>query len=123
LKVDVALETMRSNDIRRLPVVSDTGRVIGIITLAAAQLAMSEARTSFGSEAPSFERTPDVQDTMTTTVQTVGPDDTIGHAARLMAQHKIGAVPVVQDHTLVGILTESDIFRFVANQLPDGANG
>ena len=43
--------------------------------------------------------------------------DTIGHAAELMMENKIGGLPVLNvDHELVGLITESDIFRKLANQ-------
>jgi CBS domain-containing protein len=43
----------------------------------------------------------------------VAPDDTIQHAAQLMLDHKLGGLPVVDEGRLVGIITESDIFRLV----------
>jgi acetoin utilization protein AcuB len=39
------------------------------------------------------------------------PDTPIEEAARLMRAHKVGALPVVSNHVLAGIITESDIFR------------
>jgi CBS domain-containing protein len=46
-----------------------------------------------------------------TAVHTVGPDDTVLDALRVMANHNIGAVLVVSDGTLVGILSERDYAR------------
>ena len=43
--------------------------------------------------------------------RTVAPDTPIEDAARVLLEHKIGAVPVVRDGVLVGIITESDIFK------------
>lgn len=46
---------------------------------------------------------------------TAPPEMTVGEAARLMAQRKVGATMVVEDHRLVGIFTERDaVFRVIA---------
>lgn len=48
-------------------------------------------------------------------VVSVGPDDTVGHAAAVLAEHRIGAAVVLDaDGTLVGILSERDIVRGLA---------
>jgi len=54
-----------------------------------------------------------VADVMTRNPVTVADDATITEAARLMLQHKISGLPVVKGGHLVGIITESDIFRLV----------
>jgi acetoin utilization protein AcuB len=52
---------------------------------------------------------------MTKAVMVVSPDWDVAPAARLMLQHKIGALPVMDGETLVGIVTETDLLRaFVA---------
>ncbi len=51
---------------------------------------------------------------MSRPVITVTPDMTVQAAAALMLQHKIAGLPVVEDGRVVGIITESDIFRMVA---------
>lgn len=58
-----------------------------------------------------------IKDVMTTGVKTVGANETAGAAAALMAAENIGAVPVVEDDKLVGMLTDRDItVRLVAQQ-------
>ena len=48
---------------------------------------------------------------------TATPAMDLASAARLMLEHRIGGLPVVEGGTLVGIITESDIFRrFVESQ-------
>ena len=51
---------------------------------------------------------------MTTSVIIVDPDRPIAEAARIMMDHKIGALPVVEEGRLVGIVTESDFVRAMA---------
>jgi CBS domain-containing protein len=51
---------------------------------------------------------------MSAPVITVSPDARLKEAARMMMEKKIGCLPVVENDTLVGLLTESDILRYVA---------
>lgn len=116
LPLDVALETMRSNNVRRLPVVAETGRVIGIITLYDALLATRKGDDPWLGEIVS--EMPTVKEAMTANVHTIGPDETLGRAASLMNVHRVGALPVVEDMKLIGIITESDLFRVLAEMQP-----
>jgi len=53
---------------------------------------------------------------------TAPPDSTVGKAAQLMAKKKVGAVLVLEHHTLVGIFTERDVvFRVIAQGLDPNA--
>jgi CBS domain-containing protein len=52
-----------------------------------------------------------VGEIMTRSVITIGPDASAREGARLMLDHKIGALPVLDDGHLVGIITETDIVR------------
>lgn len=115
LKVDVAIETMRANDIRRLPVLSSTDRLIGIITIEQALLAMPRGSSFYAERAE--DDVPTVNDVMTDYVYTIEPEAYVGMAARKMVNHKVGALPVVEDGALVGIVTESDLFRYLADEM------
>jgi CBS domain-containing protein len=117
LPLDVALETMRANSIRRLPVVADTGRVIGIITLYDALLATRTGESWLGEVVSEM---PLVKDAMTANVHTIGPDETVGRAASQMNTFRVGALPVVENMRLIGIITESDLFRILAEMQPEG---
>lgn len=105
---------MREKGIRRLPVVSK-GKVAGIITRSDVREAQpSDATTLNVWEINYLLARLQVRDIMTREVYTVKPDDTIKTAAALMHKHQIGALPVVNDaNELVGILTESDVFRIL----------
>jgi CBS-domain-containing membrane protein len=51
-------------------------------------------------------------DVMVRNVITIGPDDDVAHAARMLAEHDISALPVVdEDHHVLGILSEADLLR------------
>jgi CBS domain-containing protein len=54
----------------------------------------------------------------------VGPDETLGEAARLMLERRVGGLPVLEDGRLVGIVTETDMLRLVVRSdagAPEGA--
>jgi len=118
VSIDVALETMNASSVRRLPVVSDTGRVIGIITREDVRAALP--RGALHMAAHEGEEMPQVKDVMTTEVMTIRPDDLLDRAAKLMLHRKIGGLPVVENIRLVGIITESDVFRWVAGEWEQG---
>jgi len=104
---------MQDHSIRRLPVV-DEGVLVGIITLGDVR----EAEPSDATSLSIFElnyllaKLP-VSDIMTSNPITVTPITTIARAAQLMLEHKVGGLPVVDRGKLVGIITESDIFRML----------
>lgn len=112
--ITVALEAMRANAVRRLPVVSKTGSVAGILTMYDAMLALRKGQDWFSA---GLEEVPNVKEIMTANVITVAPDESVARAARLMLSHKIGALPVVENLKLVGIITESDLFRYMVDLL------
>jgi acetoin utilization protein AcuB len=96
-----ALELMKLNAIRHLPVVS-TGDVLhGFLTLADLKQGLIPAMVADVS----------LEDLMISDPITVNPDEDIEMAARLIYRHKIGGIPVVDGEKLVGIITESDILR------------
>jgi CBS domain-containing protein len=60
---------------------------------------------------------------MTAPPLTVGPQSTIHDAANTMLVHKIGGLPVVEEGTLLGIITESDIFRMLVQDYTEPEGG
>ncbi len=109
-----AHKLMRENKIRRMPVCKND-KVIGIVTKSDVRQAQpSEATTLNVWEINYLLAKLEVKDIMTRDVTTIKDDATIKDAATLMYQKRIGALPVVDaDDKLVGIITESDIFRIL----------
>jgi len=110
-------ELMRIHRVRRLPVLRD-GHVAGIVTdrdLRAAQTSTVDV------EAEQVDRDADDAERVGLICQeqlvTVGPDDTLEHAAAVMASQRIGGVPVLREGELVGIITETDVFRALVDVL------
>jgi CBS domain-containing protein len=116
-----AHELMAKNHIRRVPVIDD-GRLVGIITredVLAAEPTKGASRKST-EELRKLRSAVAVQAVMSKKPLTAHETDTIGHAAELMMDNKIGAVPVMgADGKVVGIVTESDVFRAIVRKWRD----
>ena len=110
--VPEAHQIMRDNNIRRLPVVNDQGRLIGIISNEDVINASPSPATSLSIwEINYLINKLQVREIMTEEVITVKVTDTIEKAARLMADHKIGGLPVLDQEQVVGVITETDLFK------------
>jgi acetoin utilization protein AcuB len=116
-KIIDAFELMQGRGIRHLPVVED-GELKGLVTDRDIRLALIPSPLSTPEDRMyhlgALER---VDEIMATELITVEPTTTIEEAAKLMAQYKIGAVPVVGQGKLVGILTETDILSVFIEML------
>ena len=108
-------QIMVSEEIRRLPVVDEDGRLLGIVTLGDVRGAQPSPATSLSIwEMNYLLSSLDVERIMTPEPITVQPEQTIGEAARIMLENRISGLPVTEtDGSLVGIITESDIFSMV----------
>lgn len=112
LPVPEALHLMRQEHIRRLPVVDKKGHLVGIVSDRDLLLASPSPATSLSAwEITYLLGKITVHDVMTKKVITVTEDSPIEDAARIMADSKIGGLPVVRDGALVGIITETDLFK------------
>jgi acetoin utilization protein AcuB len=96
-----------------MPVVDD-GRVVGI--LSQRDLFRSALITALGfgrKVTSSLIKTIKIKEVMTEKVFTISPDASIKDAARQMMDKKIGCLPVVEGDRLVGLVTETDMLRYV----------
>lgn len=105
---------LAANSIRHLPVVRD-GLLVGIVTLGDIRGAEPSGATSLSIWEVNYLLSQLlVEEIMTPRPITISADGTLGEAAQTMLRHKIGGLPVVdRDGTLVGIVTECDVFRLV----------
>ena len=109
-----ARQLMMQARIRHL-LVLDHGRLVGIITDRDIRLNWPSQATSLSVwELNYLLAKLTVDGIMSRTVISVGPDRPVADAARLMLDHKIGGLPVVEDGLVIGILTETDIVRAFA---------
>jgi acetoin utilization protein AcuB len=118
--VCVAEAIMRQSGFRRLPVVSK-GALIGMVTEGDLRNA-SAVLSRGGVEAGADGTTVVVEDMMSRTVVTVGPETPMTHAAELMLKNAVGSLPVLECDGLVGILTKSDILRAIARLPGEGVD-
>jgi CBS domain-containing protein len=114
-KLTTADRTMVTDRIRHLPVLDDTGRLVGIVSQRDLFFGALVRALGFGSASRdrTFATIP-VKEVMTENVVTTSPDTSIEAAAQLMVDRRIGCLPVVEDEALVGILSESDVVAAVA---------
>ena len=107
-----AMEWMRREKVRRFPVVDDTGALVGIVTNGDLLHASPSSVTSLNVwEVTYLLSLVKVKDVMTKDVITICEDCPVEEAARIMADNKISGLPVMRDGLLVGIITESDLFK------------
>jgi CBS domain-containing protein len=109
-----AHQIMVDRRIRRLPVVDD-GVLVGIVTRGDIRGAQPSEATSLSIyEVHYLLSRLTIGQIMSPSVITVTPDTTVQAAAALMLKHKVAGLPVVEDGHVAGIITESDLFRMVA---------
>jgi acetoin utilization protein AcuB len=106
-----ALNLMKRDRIRRTPVVKD-GKVVGIVSDKDLLNASPSQATSLSVWEMNYLLSKiTVKDVMTESVPSVSEDTPIEEAARIMADNKIGGLPVMRAGDVVGIITETDLFK------------
>lgn len=119
-----AFQLLRDKKIRRLPVLDKQGLLVGIVVEKDLLYASPSPATSLNVyEVHYLLSKLAIQDVMTRRVYTVGEDCPLEEAARIMVDHKIGSLPVIRDNKLVGIITETDVFKIMAEALGGRAKG
>ena len=110
--VEQALKRMRDEKVRRFPVVDDDGKLVGIVSDKDLLYAAPSPATSLSIyELHYLYARITISQVMTREVITVEESDPIEEAARVMVDNKIGGLPVMREGKLVGIITETDIFK------------
>jgi acetoin utilization protein AcuB len=124
VSITEALREMRQKQVRRLPVLDGEGHLIGIVSEKDLLYASPSPATSLSIyEMHYLLSRLKVSELMSTHVITVAPDVPLEEAARVMADNKIGGLPVVEDGRLVGIITETDIFKVFLEMLGARSSG
>ena len=113
-----AREIMDTHKISHLPVTDGRARLLGIVT----DRDLKEAWASPASTLSVYELTYvlqklTIESIMTKNVITATPDMTIERAARIIHDHKIGALPVIKDHKVIGIITITDLMKVLLTAL------
>ncbi len=122
--IDDGLHLMRQRKVRRLPVVEASGRLVGIVSdKDLLHAAPSPATTLSVYELHYLLAKLTIKQVMSSPVIIVTSSTPLEEAARIMADNKIGGLPVVDDGVLVGIITETDIFKILVELLGARAAG
>jgi len=111
LPINEALNVMKRESIRRTPVIQ-YDKLIGIVSdIDLVNASPSQATSLSVWELNYLLSKITVKDVMTRTVFTVNEDVPIENAARMMVDNQVGGMPVMRGDTVVGIITETDIFK------------
>jgi acetoin utilization protein AcuB len=115
---ETAIRMMREHRLRHLPVVKKSATLVGLVALPDLLHASPPSTESLEAWEISYVLARmRVRDVMTKRVIVVGEDCPLEAAALVMSERKIGCLPVVEGTRLIGIITETDIFRAFTDQL------
>src|SRR4030065_2654493 len=113
MPINEALTLMKRERIRRTPVIKD-GKLVGIVSDKDLLNASPSPATSLSVWELNYLLSKiTVKDVMTKTVLTVEESTPIEKAARIMADNKIGGMPVMRGSEVIGIITETDLFKIL----------
>ncbi len=118
IAVAEALSFMRQKNIRRLPVMNKRGRLVGIVAEKDLLYASPSPATSLSVYEIGYLLSKlKVEEIMTTDIITVSPNAPLEEAARIMVDNKVGGLPVMDGDKLVGIITETDVFKTILEMM------
>jgi acetoin utilization protein AcuB len=122
--IEDALKTMRDSGVRRLPVLDKRGKLVGIVSDKDLLYASPSPATSLSVHELHYLLSKlTVKDVMSSPVITVTEYTPLEEAARIMADSKIGGLPVLRDDKVVGIITETDMFKIFLEMLGARSKG
>lgn len=118
MPVTEAQALMNEKKFRHLPILDENGQLVGLVTQRALLKALPSDTSSFSRFEVSYVLAKiKVRDVMVTRVLTIHEDTSIEEAARIMADERIGCLPVLRDGRLVGIITDNDLFSTMVDLL------
>ncbi len=114
-QLGVADKRMSEQRIRHLPVLDMDGSVCAVVSQRDLFRGALLRNLGYGSRAEdALMKQIVVKEAMSGSLYTTTPETSIGAAAQIMLEQKIGCLPVIEDGKLVGIVTEADFVRLVA---------
>jgi acetoin utilization protein AcuB len=109
---------MQDNKIRHLPIVDESNNLVGLITQRSLLRALPSDVSNFSRFEVSYVLSKiKVRSVMVTDILTIDEDTAIEEAARIMADHRIGCLPVMRQGELAGIITDNDLFNTMVDLL------
>jgi len=117
-KLSVADNVMKLGRVRHMIVLDEDGALAGV--LSQRDLFQGALVKAFGYGTVAQKKVMDtllIKELMSTELYTTTPDTPLAEAAQLMAERKIGCLPVVEDGKLAGVLTEGDFVAYFARTI------
>lgn len=109
-------EIMRKEKFRHMPILDEGGNLVGLVTQRSLLRALPSDVSGFSRFEISYLLSKiKAKDVMTTNVVTIDGDLSIEEAARIMADEKIGCLPVCDGEKMVGIITDNDLFGIMVD--------
>ena len=120
-----AQNLMIENNVRHLPVVGDGKRLLGLVTRERLKVPPTDLASLNIWEISRFLSHLKVSDVMIrlNDLFVIDPDTTLEDAAKMMCQHKVGSLLVVEDGIVIGIITEVDMLAELSNLLGGNVKG
>lgn len=113
--LQLAKDIMTLGRVRHFPVVDEDGKVVGVVSQRDLYKASLGSVMKYGEKAQrAFLEGIAVKEVMSDPPITIAPHASVKEAARLMMEKKIGCLPVLEGPRLVGIVTETDMLKLVA---------
>lgn len=114
--IDRVFFLLHYEKIRHLPVVNRKGEIVGIVSDRDLYKAMgpkenSNVIESRGDHTALHVVSHKVRHIMHRHIYSIGPNDKVSEAAAILVKHRIGALPVLKNGKLIGIITTTDLLR------------
>jgi len=119
-----AQRVMEENHIRHLPILDEDKKLVGLVTLRSLMNAVPSDVSQFSPFVVNYILSKlQVHNIMVRELISTTPDTTIEEAARVMADRKIGCLPVMQGEELIGIISDNDLFKIMVELLGSRREG